>query len=177
MKICVFCSANGNLDPDIYAVAENLGRWIGRNGHTLVFGGTDMGLMESVARPAREAGAMVVGVVPTKIERHGHTSCHLDVHIPCDNLSDRKELMMARSDAFVALPGGIGTLDEVFTVAAAATLGYHRKPVALLNVNGYWDTLIAMLDDLSRRNGVRGNWRDTVVVATSLEQLEELLSR
>lgn len=171
MEICVFCSANAGLDPDFYRAAEELGRIIGQRGHSLVFGGTDMGLMECVAGAARSAGARVTGVVPVRVEERGHTSAHMDVHIPCSDLTDRKELMMARSDMFIALPGGIGTLDEVFTVVAAATIGYHSKTVCLYNLKGYWDSLIAMLDDLEARGAVRGSWRNHITVASSASEL------
>ena len=96
MKICVFCSANAGLDPDFYAAARELGRRIGAAGHALVFGGTDMGLMQAVAEATREAGGRVIGVVPERVEERGHTSRLMDVHIPCADLTDRKELMMAR---------------------------------------------------------------------------------
>ena len=98
-------------------------------------------------------------------------SQHLTVHIPCDNLSDRKDLMLAHSDVLVALPGGIGTLDEVFTVAAAHTIGYHRKRLLLLNTGGFWNPLIALLDDLQQRNMIRGSWTDYISVAESVEEL------
>ena len=175
MKICVFCSANAGLDPDFYAMAAELGRWVGENGHALVFGGTDLGLMETVARAAREAGAMVVGVVPTRVEERGHASECMDVHIPCDNLSDRKELMVAQADACIALPGGVGTLDEVFTVAAAATIGYHRKPLVLYNMKGFWNGLVAMLDGLAAAGAIRGRWRDVIGVAETLGEVGEKL--
>lgn len=175
MRICVFCSANGGLDPDFYTMAAELGRVIGRGGHALVFGGTDMGLMQAVAEAAREAGGRVIGVVPERVEERGHTSRLMDVHIPCADLTDRKQLMMAQADAFVALPGGIGTLDELFTVAASATIGYHSKPLVLFNMKGYWNSLIAMLDDLAARGAVRGSWRDVVSVAGTLEEVMEKL--
>lgn len=104
MKICIFCSANSNIDPDFFAATEELGRWAAAEGHTVVFGGCDMGLMECIGRTARENGARTIGVVPTKVEERGRTSRHIDVHIPCDNLSDRKDLMTAQSDVFIALP-------------------------------------------------------------------------
>ena len=81
------------------------------------------------------------------------------MHIPCADLSDRKQLLMLQSDTFVALPGGIGTLDEVFTVVASATIGYHAKRVVLYNINGFWDSLISLLDDLSGKGMVRGEWQ------------------
>ena len=175
MKIAVFCSANADIDEKYFKAAEELGRWIGANGHTLVFGGCNLGLMECVAKATRESGGRTIGVVPSIIERGGKASPNMDVTIPCDNLSDRKDIMTMQADVAVALPGGVGTLDEVFTVAAAATIGYHRKPVVLYNVDGYWDSLVAMLDDLARRGAVRGSWRDVIKVASSLGELSAML--
>ncbi len=165
MKIAVFCSANSNIDAGYFKAAEELGRWMGENGHTLVFGGCNLGLMECVAKAVHGAGGRTIGVVPTIIERGGKASPSMDVCIPCDNLSDRKELMTAQCDAAVALPGGLGTLDEVFTMAASATIGYHHKPIVLLNTGGFWDSLVALLDDLQRKGMVRGEWRSIIKVA------------
>ena len=138
MNICVFCSAN-DVAPQYVAAAEKLGRWLGREGHTLVYGGANLGLMEAVARAAHEAGATVVGVVPAILEKTGRASDHIDVRVLCDSLDDRKAIMVERSDLFVALPGGVGTLDEIFTVVAAASIGYHHKRVVLLNIDGFWE--------------------------------------
>ena len=118
---------------------------------------------------------MTIGVVPIIVEKSGRTSQYVDVEIPCDNLSDRKQLMMDQSDVFIALPGGIGTLDEIFTVAASATIGYHQKPVILYNVGGFWDALIATLDDLQHRGMIRGEWRQNIKVAKSVDDLATIL--
>ena len=134
-----------------------------------------MGLMECVAKAVYDGGGVTIGVVPSKIEENGHVSPHLSVEIPCDNLSDRKDLMLLKSDIVVALPGGIGTLDEIFTVAAAATIGYHRKRVVLYNINGFWDTLVALLDDLQQRGMVRGDYRKHILVADTFEELVSAL--
>lgn len=171
MKVAVFCSANDNIEPLYFEKARELGQWLGTNGHTLVFGGCDMGLMECVAKAAYDAGGMTVGVIPSKIEDNGHVSQHLTVDIPCDNLSDRKDLMLLRSDIVVALPGGLGTLDEIFTVAASATIGYHKKRVILYNVEGFWNSLVALLDDLQRRGMVRGDYHRCIDVANSFDEL------
>lgn len=175
MKICVFCSANYQIDPDFFAVAKELGVWAARNGHSIVFGGHDAGLMHSVSKACKEAGGHVIGVVPRKIEEMGRTSPYMDVHIPTEDLTDRKELMMVQSDAFVVLPGGIGTLDELFTVASAATLDYHQKPIILFNMKGFWDSLIACLDDLHSKGVTRRQWRSYIKVVETLAQLEQLL--
>ena len=176
MKIAVFCSANSNIDAGYFKAAEELGRWMGENGHTLVFGGCNLGLMECVAKAVHGAGGRTIGVVPTIIERGGKASPSMDVCIPCDNLSDRKELMTAQCDAAVALPGGLGTLDEVFTMAASATIGYHHKPIVLLNVGGFWDSLVALLDDLKRKGMVRGEWNDIIKVAATVDEAAGLLA-
>ena len=118
-----------------------------------------------------------MGVLPKIVEKGGRISDYVDVEIMCDNLSDRKQLMEDRSDVFIALPGGIGTMDEVFTIAAAHTIGYHDKPVILYNMKGFWDDLVAMLDRLQQRGMVRGQWRDYIVVAESLEDIKDLLSQ
>ena len=172
MKICVFCSANEQIDPDFFSATEELGRWAAKNGHAIVYGGVNQGLMECLGRAAHEAGGRTIGVVPTIVEKTGRVSDHVEIEIPCDNLSDRKQLMMDKSDVFIALPGGIGTLDEIFTVAASATIGYHAKPVVLYNLKGFWNPLIQLLDDLQERGMVRGQWRDYINVISKLEDLD-----
>lgn len=176
MKICVFCSANANLPSSYVEAAESLGRWAAAHGHTVVFGGCDLGLMAVVARAARQAGGMTIGVVPKKVEERGAVSVNMDVHIPCENLTDRKELMMIHGDIFVALPGGIGTLDEIFTVAASATIGYHSKSVILYNVDGFWTPLCQTLDAMEAAGLMRGRWRERILVADGSEELERLLA-
>ena len=175
MKIAVFCSANSAIDPSYFAAAEELGRRAAEGGHTIVFGGCNLGLMECVAKAARSAGGRTIGVIPTIIERGGKASPNVDVSIPCDNLSDRKDLMTAQCDAAVALPGGLGTLDEVFTMAASATIGYHHKPIIVLNDAGFYDGLVALLDDLQRKGVVRGRWTDIIKVVATVEEAVCLL--
>lgn len=177
MKIGVFCSANGNIDAAYHRAAEAFGQWMAQKGHKLVFGGCNLGLMEVLAKAVHEGGGMTIGVVPSIIEKNGRVSDYVDVNIACDNLSDRKDLMMAQSDIFVALPGGIGTIDEIFTVAASRTIGYHNKRVILLNINGFWDKMIALLEDLQQQGFIRGNRNELIEIANNLEQIEELLEK
>ena len=177
MKIAVFCSANSNLDPDFFKMTEELGRWMAENGHTLVFGGCNLGLMECVAEAVHNAKGMTVGVVPSIVEKGGKVSEHVDVKILCDNLSDRKDLMIQRSDVIIALPGGVGTLDEIFTIAASASIGYHSKPVILYNMKGFWNSLLAMLDDLKAKGVIRSGFDKTLMTADSMDELKALLTR
>ena len=176
MKICVFCSANQQIDPEFFTMTEALGKWAAENGHAIVFGGVNQGLMECIGKATKEAGGRTIGVIPTKVEETGRISDYVEIEIPCDNLTDRKQLMMDQSDVFIALPGGIGTIDEVFTVAASATIGYHHKPVILYNMKGFWNDLIALLDDLQAKGMIRGDWRQYIKVADSIEEISRLIS-
>ena len=171
MKIGIFCSANNNIDPEFFRLTEELGKWMGRNGHDLVFGGCNLGLMECIARSVHDAGGRTIGMIPTMIEKHGRVSDYVDVNISCNDLSDRKQLIMAQADIFIALPGGIGTLDEIFTVAASHTIGYHHKKVILYNMKGFWNSTIALLDDMQEHGFVRGKWSDFIAIANDFESL------
>ena len=175
MNICVFCSANQQIDPEFFKMTEELGRWAAKNGHSIVYGGVNQGLMECIGKATKENGGRTIGVIPMIVEKSGRTSDYVEIEIPCDNLSDRKQLMMDQSDVFIALPGGIGTLDEIFTIAASATIGYHQKPVILYNMKGFWDSLISMLDDLHSKGVTRKNWRTYIKVANSLAEIQEMV--
>ena len=175
MNICIFCSANSTLPTEHFERTSELGTWMGANNHTLVFGGCNLGLMECVAKAVHEAGGTTVGVVPSIVEKGGKVSEYVDVKILCDNLSDRKDLMIQRSDTIIALPGGVGTLDEVFTVLAAASIGYHAKRVILYNIDGFWNSLITMLDDLKAHGVIREGFDHTLKVATNLEEIKALI--
>ena len=176
MNIGVFCSANNQIDAAFFQQTEELGRWAAKNGHQIVFGGVNQGLMECLAKAVKEAGGKTLGVVPSIVEATGRTSQYNDRVLTCNNLSERKQLMLDESDVFIALPGGVGTLDEVFTVAASYTIGYHHKRVILYNMKGFWDSTIRMLDDLQQRGMVRGQWRDYICVANNLEEMGDLLA-
>lgn len=175
MKIAVFCSANDNIVAGYLKETEQLGKWMGENGHTLVYGGKDRGLMRAIGMAVHNAGGITIGVIPQILAYNGQQADYLDVEIPCDNLSDRKDIMLLQADVCVALPGGIGTLDEVFTIAASHNIGYHAKSMILYNVNGFWNKTIAMLDDLEERGFCRGQWTDNIHVANSFEELKELI--
>lgn len=176
MKITIFCSANENLDPDFFRLTEELGAWMAHNGHGLVFGGTNQGLMQCVAKAVKENDGMVTGVVPTLVEKGGKTSQFLDVEIPTDSLSDRKDIMVAQGDIIIALPGGIGTLDEIFSVAASHCIGYTNKKVILYNMKGFWNSLVFLLNDMDSKSMIRGDWHDMIEVANTLHDIERIIN-
>ena len=174
-SVAVFCSAATNLAQEYYEQTSLLGRWIGGQGWRLIYGGASIGLMDCVARAAKEAGATVTGVVPDKLVERGIVSPLLDENIPVRSLGERKEVMLRESDVFIALPGGIGTLDEVFHVVGESSIGYHAKLVVLYNIGGCWNSLLGMLDDLRDQGLLRHDLTGRLVVAESLDELKEII--
>jgi hypothetical protein len=144
-SLCVYCGSRPGTDPAFEQAATNVGQWIAREGGQLVYGGGSGGLMGVVANAALQAGAPVIGIIPKALvekewAHHGCTELHI-----VDNMHDRKRMMAERADAFLALPGGIGTFEELFEVWTWRQLGYHNKPIGLLNTAGYYDGLLAFL--------------------------------
>lgn len=174
-RIAVFCSASQDIDDIYVEKARELGAWMGDNGKTLVYGGTSSGLMEEIAAGAKAHGAMVMGVVPTIVEERGKTSELCDVVFRTDNLSDRKDTMLREAEVAIALPGGVGTMDEIFHVMASATIGYHNKQVIFYNINGFWDGVIAFLNGLEKQHFAHSPLKNYYKVANSFEELVELI--
>ena len=144
-SVCVYCGSRPGALPAYAELAREVGQWIGRHGGQLVYGGGRNGLMGLVADATLQAGGRVVGVIPKALvekewAHHGCTELHI-----VDSMHERKRLMAERADAFLALPGGIGTFEEFFEVWTWRQLGYHDKPVGLLNSGGYYDGLLAFL--------------------------------
>ncbi len=169
--IGVFCAASPDLEPCYYEEAEKVGRLLGRQGHTLVYGGADCGLMECVARGVRQGGGRVLGVVPDILERKGRVSTLLDEKVPCRDLNERKAIMVSRSDVLLALPGGVGTLDEIFTVVSAHSIGYEARRVMLYNASGFWNGLMELLRGLEERRFLRSPLTEYVTEVRSLDEL------
>lgn len=145
-SLCVYCGSRDGLDPAHLAAAREVGREIGQRGWRLVYGGGHTGLMGAVADAALAAGAEVIGIIPDRlIERelgHGGVT-ELQV---VGSMHERKHKMAEQSDAFIALPGGIGTMEEIFEIWTWRQLGYHRKSLGLLNVGGYYDELLRFIE-------------------------------
>lgn len=164
-RICVFCGSSVGADPAYLADAKSLGERIARGGCGLVYGGTSVGLMGVAADAALAGGAEVIGVLPRKLKEReiahrGLTKLHL-----VGSMHERKALMASLSDAFVALPGGYGTLDEFFEIVTWAQLGIHSKPCILINTGGYYDSLLRFLEHAVSEGFVRPGNRDLVQAA------------
>ncbi len=157
--VCVYCSSSAAVDSRYRDAAAELGASIARSGRTLVFGGVDVGLMGVLAHAARSGGGRVVGVIPSLINDRGITFEEADELILTKDLRERKAVMESISDAFVALPGGFGTLDEVMDVLSQKQLGLHRKPLILINTDGYYNPLSEQFELMYERNFAKGVYR------------------
>jgi uncharacterized protein (TIGR00730 family) len=177
-SLCVYCGSRNGNDPAFGQLAAQVGTWIGRHGGQLVYGGGNNGLMGVMADAALAAGARVVGVIPhALVEREWAKRDCTELHV-VDNMHQRKSMMAERADAFLALPGGIGTLEELFEVWTWRQLGYHDKPVGVLNVDGYYDALLAFLQATGREGFVPAAQLELLQVAGEpaalLSQLDAL---
>jgi uncharacterized protein (TIGR00730 family) len=166
--ICVFCGSSDSLEQRWLDLAAETGRALGERGHTLVSGGGCVGMMGTVADGARAAGAHTLGIIPQCLVDWEVADTASDELIVTADMAARKNLMIERSDAFLTLPGGLGTLDELFEVWTTATLGVHRRPIVLLDPDGFYDGLVTWLNSLVATKFVRAGAMDTVLVARSI---------
>jgi len=171
--LCVFCGASPGVRPEYAAAAEALGRTLAGRGIELVFGGGGIGMMGTVARAALAAGGKVTGVIPEALQKRELALPGLsELHV-VGSMHERKALMAERSDGFVALPGGFGTLEEFFEVLTWAQLGFHTKPVALLDVTGFYAPLMTALDHMAREGYIRPGQMDLILMDSDIGRLLE----
>ena len=181
LSLCVYCGSRTGDRPEFAAAAREVGDWIARNGWRLVYGGGRAGLMGLVADAALAGGAEVIGVIPTSLMQRelGHTGV-TELHV-VETMHQRKQKMAELSDAFVALPGGIGTFEELFEVWTWRQLGYHDKPLGLLNVDGYYDGLLAFMQHAVQSGFVTSEQQSLVQVngdpRSLLTRIAELIPR
>lgn len=176
-SVCVFCGSSPGARPSYRAAAEALAVAIAKRGLDLVYGGASVGLMGALADAALAAGGRVVGVLPRALDRKEIAHAGLSELRVVDSMHERKAQMAERADAFVALPGGIGTLEEWFEVLTWSQLGFHAKPCGLLDVDGYFAPLLGMLDRAVHERFVTPEHRSMIVVANDADRLLEALER
>lgn len=162
-SICVFCGSSSGNEPAYRALAEELGQMLATRGLTLVYGGGNVGLMGAIADAALAAGGTVRGFIPRALMEKEVAHHHLTELGVLGSMHERKAAMEAHADAFIALPGGFGTLDELCEILTWAQLGIHRKPVGLLDVNGYFAPLLAFFDGAVTRGFIRADHRDLLL--------------
>ncbi|MDG4833211.1 TIGR00730 family Rossman fold protein [Solwaraspora sp. WMMD1047] len=176
--ICVFCASSNSLERRWLELATETGRAIANRGHTLVSGGGCVGMMGALADGARSAAGHTFGVIPQSLVDLEVADVHSDELVITDGMASRKTVMIDKSDAFLTLPGGLGTLDELFEVWTTATLALHRKPIVLVDVDGFYQGLIAWLAGLGDTEFVRRPALDLLIVADSVDAaLDEIEAR
>ncbi len=172
-RICVFCGSNSGVNPVFSGAAEKVGRFLAENEIELVYGGGRVGLMGKVADAVLAAGGKVIGIIPEslaakEIAHRGLSELHI-----VGSMHERKQMFADLSDGFIALPGGFGTFEEFCEIITWAQLGFHAKPCALLNVAGYYDSLIALFNLATEQKFVREDHRELVLTADKIEVLFE----
>ena len=175
-SVTVYCSSSASIGPEYFDAGKSLGAAVARNGWTLVYGGNRIGLMAAVADAARAAGGKVVGVTPQLMLDHGIGDEHCDELIVTAGMRDRKALLEQRGDAFIALPGGLGTFEELFEVLVGRLLGYHNKPIVLLNTAGYFDALLGAIEHGIIQGFIKARAREGFFVAPDVAAAVDFLA-
>lgn len=177
MKICVFCGSSMGNDPRYQEAAAQLGEVLAQNDCTLYYGGANVGLMKIIADKMLERGKRVVGIIPKLITDMEIAHEGVTEMIEVDTMSERKLMLISESDAFIAMPGGFGTLDEIFEITVQNQLRISDKPVALYNTLNYYDSMIQFIDHAVSQGFIRKEHRDNIVVSDNPETLFKELSR
>ena len=171
ISICVFCGSRYGAEPRFRTAATHFGELAGAAGARLIYGGGHVGLMGAVADAAMAAGGQVVGLIPSRLLELevGHRAI-TELVVTAD-MCERKQQMISRADAFVVLPGGLGTLDELLEVVTLRQLGYHDKPIVLLNLAGYWDPLLALVERVIEQKFAAPRVRGLFQVVDAVEDI------
>jgi uncharacterized protein (TIGR00730 family) len=179
-SVCLFCGSRTGLNPHFVDEARRLGRCLAAGGHRLVYGAGDRGLMGETARAMQEAGGRILGVIPQHLVDWEVGKSDLDEYFVTETMHERKKLMFDRSDAVIAMPGGTGTLDELIEVLTWRQLGLHAKPIVLVNLAGYWDPLLRLIDHTIEQGFAEGRFRTFLTMvadaASAVEAIEALLA-
>ena len=167
MRICIYGAASPTIDPEYIKKTEQLGRELARRGHSLVFGGGGHGLMGAAARGVREYGGHILGVIPKFFDEENIEAIfdQCDELIMPNTMRERKQIMEDNADAFIIVPGGIGTFEEFFEILTLKQLCRHNKPIAIYNIMGYYNELSEVLEQSMKKNFIRENCRDLYFTA------------
>lgn len=172
-SIAIFCASSDGLDSEIFKAAYEVGAFFAEKDIEIVYGGSRLGLMGQVAKGGLDNGGKVTGVIPDFLKTKEVVHTGLTHLITTNDMHERKMKMHDLSDGFIALPGGFGTLEELFEILTWGQLGLHRKPIGILNVSGYFDDLIEMMKSMVRKGLLKKENLDLVLIAESIEALFE----
>lgn len=170
-SICVYCASGPGKNPAFMRAATDFGRILAENGIRLVYGGGAVGLMGALAESVLDHGGLVTGVIPDFLVNREHMLARVQERIVTPDMHERKRVMFERADAFVALPGGVGTLEELVEQMTWAQLGRHRKPILILSVDRFWDPLCALLDQMEELAFIRPGLSVKYLVADRVEEI------
>jgi uncharacterized protein (TIGR00730 family) len=170
-SICVYCASGPGNTPAFMDAAKSFGRILAENGIRLVYGGGSVGLMGALAESVLDHGGTVTGVIPEFLVNREHMLVRVQERIITRDMHERKRLMFEHADAFVALPGGIGTLEELVEQLTWAQLGRHKKPILILNMEGFWDPLCALLDHMRKLQFIRAGLSVDLLVAKRVDEI------
>ncbi len=173
--VCVYCGSGFGGNPAFRDAAERLGTALARAGIGLVYGGGDVGLMGTVARAVMQGGGHVTGIIPDFLQAREHMLEDIQETIVVGDMHTRKRLMFERSDAFVALPGGIGTLEELVEQLTWSQLGQHRKPIVLVSIADFWSPLLTLLDHMRQQGFIREGLELSYLVAEDADAVVPML--
>jgi uncharacterized protein (TIGR00730 family) len=170
-SVCVYCASGPGKNPAFVEAARSFGRVLAENGIRLVYGGGSVGLMGALADAVLDHGGAVTGVIPEFLVNREHMLARAQERIITRDMHERKRVMFERADAFAALPGGVGTLEELVEQLTWAQLGRHKKPILILNVEGFWDPLCALLDQMEKLEFIRTGLSVKLLVADRVEDI------
>ncbi|QMU57402.1 MAG: TIGR00730 family Rossman fold protein [Boseongicola sp.] len=177
LSVCVYCGSRPGANPAFLKAGQKMGQAIADNGWRLVYGAGDVGLMGAVADAATTAGADVLGIIPTHLlDREAPRRVYGD-RIITETMHERKKVMFMNADAVVILPGGAGSLDEFFEVLTWAQLGLHAKPIVLLNIESFWEPLIALIDHIIDQGFADNSIKDFFVISETVDETIEAISK
>lgn len=174
-SVCVYCGSGEGQDPAYAHAARVVGEALAGAGLRLVYGGGNLGLMGLVARTVIDKGGMVTGIIPQFLSERERMLHDVQEMIVTDNMHQRKMLMFDRADAFVALPGGVGTLEELIEMMTWYQLGQHTKPIVLANINGFWGPLLSLLEHMRAERFIREGFEVSYQVADTAEEVVPLI--
>lgn len=174
-SICVYCASGSGTNPAFVEAARAFGRILAENGIRLVYGGGSVGLMGTLADAVLDHGGAVTGVIPDFLVNREHMLVRAQERIITRDMHERKRVMFEHADAFVALPGGVGTLEELVEQLTWAQLGRHKKPILILNVQGFWDPLCVLLDQMEKLEFIRAGLSVKLLVADRVEDILPIL--